>query len=289
MRLDQRLPINSVEDAIRWACVLEATAPKVGNVHPSASFKDLNYRDFVRAAETTAVTLPSRGQSMGRRIEQSVLDSRSGGSNVNLGIVLLLAPMIQPALNQDLNPSSIGFEIASWTADDAANIYRTIAGTAGGLGNIDEMDVRDASTQNHPPQLIDAMKASADRDRIARQYATSFVDLFENVVPVLQQNLDQCCDTLAAISSTSIELLSMQSDSLIARKVGDRGAEEVRKMAASTNPDDPRSVAKLDAFLRRDGNRYNPGTTADLIAAALFALFAAKMTTTHAPKTAPTD
>ena len=34
---------------------------------------------------------------------------------------------------------------------------------------------------------------------------------------------------------------------------------------------DPRELDKFDAWLRADGHRRNPGTTADLIAATLFA------------------
>ena len=35
--------------------------------------------------------------------------------------------------------------------------------------------------------------------------------------------------------------------------------------------DGTRSLADFDAMLRRDGNRLNPGTTADLVCATLFA------------------
>ena len=40
--------------------------------------------------------------------------------------------------------------------------------------------------------------------------------------------------------------------------------------AAREVRDGKRSLAELDAMLRRDGNRLNPGTTADLVCATLF-------------------
>ena len=46
------------------------------------------------------------------------------------------------------------------------------------------------------------------------------------------------------------------------------GGDDVRL----TGIDDPESVADFDRLLRSNGNRLNPGTTADLIAASLFVL-----------------
>ena len=66
-------------------------------------------------------------------------------------------------------------------------------------------------------------------------------------------------------------------DSLIARKCGLERAEEVRTKAAAirnlgglTTIEGRCAAVGLDGFLRSDGHRLNPGTTADLIAACLF-------------------
>lgn len=284
MRLDF-LPIRNVGDAIRWSCLLEVTSPKVGNVHPGASFDDLDYGDFAHAADVTAVELLQIDRPIGQRIESAVEKSSRNQTNVNLGIVLLLAPMIGPARRGHLDPVSIGQEIDHWTDRDAANIYATIANSrAGGLGTPGRMDVKSSTTLRHPPALADAMAAAADRDRIARQYVCRFSDLFENVVPVLRRNIDRRGDVLWGVCDAAIALMAQQPDSLIARKMGHARAEQVRRLAASTNVDDADSVGRLDAFLRRDGNRYNPGTTADLIAAGLFIIFASSIHTATAIK-----
>ena len=49
-------------------------------------------------------------------------------------------------------------------------------------------------------------------------------------------------------------------------------AREASKRAASVLKSDmtPRELARFDRWLRADGHRRNPGTTADLIAACLF-------------------
>jgi triphosphoribosyl-dephospho-CoA synthase len=66
---------------------------------------------------------------------------------------------------------------------------------------------------------------------------------------------------------------------LVARKCGDELALQSshlarQTLAAGPPEDEPfwRAVSDLDFWLRADGHKRNPGTTADLIAAALFAL-----------------
>jgi len=49
------------------ACLLEATARKPGNVHPTASFRDLTYADFVRSAHSIGPSFEHAGEwSVGR-------------------------------------------------------------------------------------------------------------------------------------------------------------------------------------------------------------------------------
>ena len=76
-----------------------------------------------------------------------------------------------------------------------------------------------------------------------------------------------------------VVLLSRHGDSLIARKCGEEISRKVATRAAAALNAGPMgseeywyAVADLDFYLRSDGHRRNPGTTADLIAAALFAL-----------------
>ena len=64
-------------------------------MHPDASFVDLCYGDFVNAA---GVASPVLAQSDKRGVGQTILDAvratgETTGSNANLGIILLLAPL----------------------------------------------------------------------------------------------------------------------------------------------------------------------------------------------------
>ena len=63
---------------IELACLLEATARKAGNVHPAASFDDLDYADFVDAAQAVAEPLSQvREIGLGRAILAAMRATRA--------------------------------------------------------------------------------------------------------------------------------------------------------------------------------------------------------------------
>src|SRR5262245_13426217 len=85
----------TLEEMLRAACVLEATARKAGNVHPQAAFADLTYHDFVVSADAIAPILArTRELGVGRAILEAVAATKGTvAANTNLGIILLLAPL----------------------------------------------------------------------------------------------------------------------------------------------------------------------------------------------------
>src|SRR3989454_8899773 len=59
------LPARQAEDvaaAARLACLLEASAPKPGNVSPFASFRDATYEDFLASAAAIGPALLMAGE-----------------------------------------------------------------------------------------------------------------------------------------------------------------------------------------------------------------------------------
>ena len=264
--------------AAQWACVLEATAPKPGNVHRGADFEDMSYLDMVLAASLIGEQMQQAAE--GRSIGQAVLGAieairRHIGRNTHLGTVLLLAPLAR--LPQDrLHSEGVGQELQQMDAEDAAAVYQALrrAG-AGGLGRAPQYDIR----QSPPENLLEAMRAAAERDRVARQYATAFADVFDVVVPQLEENLRRDWGVSPAIVHTYLQLLARWPDSLIQRKCGPEVAQNVSALAQRIveqfTPGSPEyyfQVAELDFYLRSDGHQRNPGTTADLVAAGLFVL-----------------
>ncbi|TWU36092.1 triphosphoribosyl-dephospho-CoA synthase [Novipirellula artificiosorum] len=282
-----RLHVRSVADAVRWACVLEATAPKAGNVFPGQSFDDLCFLDFMAAAEATAAAFADPG----RRFSEMTLDAvrqtrKQCGSNVNLGITLLMAPLVEVVHSQRGSntldgAAAIARCLKQQAAQDAVNIFTAIRiASAGGLGKVDSMDVNDVS--DAPIDLIAAMRSAAHHDAIAFQYTCGFADFFSRVVPTVQSAIVVAGDLLRGITNAHLELLADSPDTLISRKCGREAAVDVQRRACRLDKLSGADRLQFDQYLRSDGNRLNPGTTADLIAAALFQLLSSPLIeTTH--------
>jgi triphosphoribosyl-dephospho-CoA synthase len=85
-------------------------------------------------------------------------------------------------------------------------------------------------------------------------------------------------DWEAAIVTLHVWMLSQWPDTLIARKCGStvsiEASDRASAVLASADQNgilDRHLLEEFDRWLRADGHRRNPGTTADLIAATLFA------------------
>jgi triphosphoribosyl-dephospho-CoA synthase len=273
--------VTKPSEAVRWASLLEATAPKAGNVYPGRSFEDLSYMDFVAAAEIAARHLAEPEARISERIYRAVEATRAlTHTNVNLGILLLLGPLVAAdELMERLGNrkksardwlEAITIVLASLDGQDGQNLFRAIqiAG-AGGMGEVESMDIAAIYGE---VDILEAMQLAKDRDRVAKQYATGFVDLIDEVLPVVWHAINRSGDLLRGISHAHIQLLRDSPDSLIARKNGIDAAKSVQRRAARVDLDDPHSILEFDRSLRQASPRLNPGTTADLIAASLYLL-----------------
>lgn len=262
--------------AIRHACVLEATAAKPGNVHPGVSFADLTYADFVRSAEAVAPVLARTAAiGVGRAVFEAIQATRAViQSNTNLGIVLLLAPLAAVPLDQTLK-TGIGDVLNQLTRDDATWVYRAIRlAQPGGLGSAKSEDVSDEPTGT----LLEVMKLAADRDGVAAQYANHFAWVLDEGASFLAASPDFAVHPESVVIELQLRLLAAHPDTLIARKCGAVVAKEASQRAQRVLVAGGLQAAAgqsllsdFDRWLRDDGNRRNPGTTADLITACLFA------------------
>jgi triphosphoribosyl-dephospho-CoA synthase len=266
--------------AATLACIYEATAPKPGNVHPHASFDDAtSYADFVTSAVVVGPILQQAPRAgVGRTVLDAVRATHDAvGTNTNLGTLLLLAPLAAVPEEQPLR-EGIATVLDGLTSEDTRLVYEAIRlSAAGGLGRAEQADV----FQDPPPQLnlVEAMRLAADRDLIARQYVDRFADVFDGPAAWIAAGLSRGWPLSGAIVHAHVRQIALRGDSLIARKCGPQIAREARQRAAAVlragAPGEPayqQALADLDAWLRADGHRRNPGTTADLIAAGLFVL-----------------
>lgn len=258
------------------ACLFEATARKPGNVHRDADFEDVSYTDFLASAAAIGPAIDSAacGTAVGQVVLDAVRAMRAvAATNTYLGTILLLAPLSAVPRNEPIH-QGITRILSSLGADDARNVYDAIRlSMAGGLGEVAEADIRGPA----PDDLLAAMRLAEDRDAVARQYTRGFVDVLERVVPSLAQGVEHGWPLEDTVVHAHVGLMATLPDSLIARKCGVTMAKESADRAACVVAcDDPsrddyqQALSELDFWLRSDGHRRNPGTTADLVAAGLF-------------------
>jgi triphosphoribosyl-dephospho-CoA synthase len=258
------------------ACLLEVTALKPGNVHRFADFADLHLTDFLLSATAIAEPLDhARAEGVGPSVRRAIEATRRVvGTNTNLGIVLLLAPLAAVP-ESALLAEGIEAVLAATTVDDARQVYRAIRmAQPGGLGEVPDQDVTTEPTIT----LRAAMTLAADRDSIARQYANGFREVLGEAMPALRESLQAGRPLETAIVAAYLNVLAHHPDSLIARKYGLAHASEVSRRAAGLldagwpEREEARLLCgEFDSWLRQPSNRFNPGTTADLVTAALYA------------------
>lgn len=264
--------------AAQLACLLEASAPKPGNVSPGLAFHDTRYEHFLASAAAIAPAFLDAGtQPLGETIRRAIEDTRRWTSaNTNLGIVLLLAPLAHAAHATPPAPlrDRVRNVLASSTVVDAESVYRAIRlARPGGMGEVASEDVAVAPTVT----LVAAMELAADRDDVAREYVTAFARTFTVGAPALAKARSLGLDWPEAIVECYLALLADSPDTLITRKLGPDAASEVRQRAIDvraaggmrTNAG-RRAVASFDLELRDSRNSRNPGTTADITAAVVF-------------------
>ena len=274
------LPTEAVAAAYLEACLIELRALKPGNVHDYAAGHDMTVADFEAAARASAEVVAQPGLGVGERIFEAVRRSRAAvDCNANLGIVLLCAPLAEAALTAPARAQlgrGVEAVLARLDLADAEFAFRAIRLAApGGLGKSARHDV-------HRPAAVGLREAMAEaqaRDRVARQYAVGFADVFEFGLPRLRAGLARWGDAAWAAAAAYLGFLAAFPDSHVRRKHGPAPAENLRRRAAplaarlqaATDPTTllPGLLA-FDAALKHEG--LNPGTSADLTVASLFAL-----------------
>lgn len=266
---------HGVGDLAAMACLIELGAPKAGNVHPGADFADTTCEDFATSAVVIAPAMDRAAEAgVGATVLEAVRATQQVvGKNTNLGMILLLAPLCAVGMKEDLK-AGIPRVLASLNEDDARHVYEAIrVAKPGGLGVSECGDVNASDVL----PLCEAMRLAADRDAVARQYVNDFEDVIEHVTPSLVRGVRDGLGLGDAVVRAHLEQMAREPDSLIRRKCGDALAAEssqrARAVLDTSWPHTAGSRAAFEAFdtwLRVDGNRRNPGTSADLIAAGLY-------------------
>jgi len=286
--------------AAQAACCLEVAAPKVGNVNRHHDFPDCTLEDFLLSAAAIAWVLAKiESCSVGQAVLACVEATRAWVPvNTNLGIVLLLAPLARAWAEwapgeRCADPCRTGLEVpeslrrvlarilTDLGREDAGHVYRAIRlASPGGLGKADTYDV--SQTERPEITLLEAMRLAAERDLVAGEYANGFALTLDEALPALDRALRQGLPLPEAVADAHVYLLARAGDTLIARKKGREASGEASLRARAVGaaggwgtPAGREQAAELDRWLRGGGGLglLNPGSTADIVTAALFLAF----------------
>ncbi|RLI50359.1 MAG: hypothetical protein DRO73_03475 [Candidatus Thorarchaeota archaeon] len=235
---------------------------------------------------------------IGEAILTTVLDvfTRLNRSNTILGTILLHAPLATAMGACAYESGGIRpRELRAWiqrtvnatTVEDTLNVYRALRTV---MPRGDRHKATSAWTEFHArydienPHVLENVKndrmtlhalfkASARVDRVSREWADGFETVIETLWPALRESLHGLEDAEEAIVDLFICQLAEEPDGHIANRAGIEAAEYVmqaaRDVIASTENREVR-IRDLDTVLRSRGNELNPGSTEDLVSAAVF-------------------
>ncbi|NPB01900.1 MAG: hypothetical protein GXO28_03215 [Methanopyri archaeon] len=284
---------DEVATALTIGALLEVSGyPKPGNVHRTRDFPDTRFEHFLASAAAAqpvlekaarAATEPGRvpvGALLREAVDRSV-EVHTGG-NTNLGILMLdtlLAPAVVRA--SSLDPRDVrreAIDIArSTTVTDAVELYRAVrrAG-AGGMRRVrggNAPDVSESDPESVNVTMYEALEAAAHRDAVAKDWTEGLPRTLEAGRRALEL-MDEWGDVNEVTVRLFLEELAKYPDTLIWRKHGLKVALDVSEAAAAVLEaagDDPvtdhPALHDLDEELHSKG--INPGSTADIVAAAL--------------------
>lgn len=268
---------GTVARAFIAACEAELAAPKPGNVHVFADGHGMAAQDFIDSAKAAAPEIAAQGANVGKRILGAMQATWTAvGQNTNLGIVLLCAPLAHAALTAETGDlrRETSRVLARLDRADADAAFRAISlAQPAGLGSAPAHDVAEPAQTT----LLEAMRAASDRDRIAFQYASGFVDIFGMGAETLIRARAAGHDAPRATLEVYMAFLGAFPDGHIARKYGLETAQAVRdearraalQIGAATREEAFAIALDLDRSLKE--RRLNPGTSADMTVAVLFA------------------
>jgi len=302
---------NYVAGCAQLATLLEVSAyPKPGNVHRLHDFLTTRYEHFLAGSVAVSPSINKLAQSgfdikaghktwedlgIGNFIYSAIKDSfkwQSGG-NVNLGIILLFAPISAAAgyiLKDEIIRVNDLIQVAKkaikhTTPKDAVSAYRSIrySMTDKVLGAVSDLDVSERSSITQilrdKINLYEVFMKCAERDTICKEWVSGYDITAKKGYPYLVEAIKSSSNINTATIDTFLYLLSENPDSLIVRKSGLTTAKLVSDRARKIldnggyGTEMGRNLTeKLDLELQGTNGSLNPGTTADLTAASLFLL-----------------
>ncbi|NYT02546.1 MAG: triphosphoribosyl-dephospho-CoA synthase [Methanosarcinales archaeon] len=269
---------DSIAQSAQLAMLLElSSSPKPGNVDRCHDHPDIGFHHFLASAVLVYPVFrrAAQGQEgLGRLIREAVSVWREWGldGNTHFGEITLLMPLAAAAGRGGLLEEEVARVLECTTVEDSSQFYRAFAMAGARVAEVGQFSLQDEGAAEEVARqgktLLELMKLSRGHDLVAREWATGCAHSF-----MLSDILMQECearDLNDAVVVTFLRALAAGQDSLVRSKFGEARAREVSSLAKSalSAPDILASAREMDLHLLQQD--INPGSTADLIGAALF-------------------
>lgn len=272
-----------------------AGTPKPGNVDRERDFDDLRFAHFLAGAVGAR---PGLAAAAGSAPVGEAFETAIGGMadyaerNTQFGCLLLLVPLVSAASDGDLSPVGASEVVEATTVADAAAFYRSFervdVAVSDPPAGMDALDVRRGSDaipelERRGLTLYDVLARGAPAAGVAtlRGDPETIADLGDGNAAEWTDGFARTFDAAARIERAAgplddraatvfLALLGDGLDTLLAKQHGLDAAREVRERASElVERDAPReAVSAFGDELVAEG--WNPGTTADAVAAGLF-------------------
>jgi triphosphoribosyl-dephospho-CoA synthase len=262
------------------ALLLEVAAtPKPGNVDRERDHDDLRFEHFLAGAvgaRDGLLSMADPSTGVGEAFEHAVAGmAERAGRNTQFGALLVLAPLVRAAAREDCGLDAEGVErvVVATSVEDAAGFYRAfdhvdvaVRDPPEGMALLDVRRGADAvdELRDRSLTLAEVMNRSADRDGVAREWVAGHERVFTAAQAIAA--LDGPVTDRAA--EVFLELLSREPDTFVADTHGTETARSVMVRAQEAREGGPQLVQAFAESLVAEG--INPGTTADIVAGALF-------------------
>jgi triphosphoribosyl-dephospho-CoA synthase len=296
-----------ISKCLQLAIMLEVSVEKPGNVSFGVSFEGTRVEHFLASAVAAGSSFQEaayRGISVsekrldiskvgiGELIKSCASDvvTWQRGGNTILGTIMLFMPMAVAAgmtpikkgyaFDFSILRKKIDLTIRATSARDSVHLYEAVdIACPSGLGGVPDLDVTDPNSKEQllteNVSLFEVFKIAAGYDDICYEWVNNYPITFDLAYPYLMTQL-KSRQLNSAVVNVFLRILSERPDTFIARKMGKEKAIEVSADAKALLSEGgietlkgKRLLADFNKKLRTSGNKCNPGTTADLTAAAL--------------------
>ena len=307
-KLTNNQKAQHISRCLQLAIILEVSADKPGNVNLVVDFEGTRVEHFLASSIAAGPSFQEAARrgieiaqgkrdlaaaGLGELIFWGIkdIDEWQHGGNTLLGTIMLFAPMavaagMTPTFNDkftldfEVFRKNIDQVIRNSTAKDSVAVYEAIEiAKPSGLNSAPDLSVKDKNSKTRLIKenitLRQVFEIASDYDNICSEWINNYPITFGLAYPYLTAELKRV-DLNTAVVNTFLKVLADNPDTFIARKIGEQkakevsaGAQQILDLGGTETAKGKEALIAFDKKLRKAGNDYNPGTTADIIAAAL--------------------